>query len=597
MNVWTCHIKNGKPSATLLMGALLIPLLCIGMLWHSLYTYQHAQQSADDVQEALTQLERMKLAVVRLYLDVADTPSSEMPAALGALLQTTASLPAGAWWHRPHLDLIKEIAEQIRSDASTAEKKQNKKSIDSAFDWFSSPLFRFLAQAEPSAKAELASLRESARRALQTMQISGGILSACIFLYALYAVFVFLARPGRRLSSAPKKVQATAETRIAELLKANAQLSQELEAQRHAAESLRHTQYMLTSAERIGHVGSWEHHLTTGRNRWSDAFFRMCGLEPGALEPSMQAFLKIVHPEDCDAVVNAIERAVEEGKEYKVSMRIVRPDGTLCHVMSQAEIIRSQDGKPECLVGSAIDITEHKEAEETLRRLAAHQVHIKEQERKRIAREIHDEMGQNLLALRIDVEMLRARTAGQHPLLHEKLDAVLNNIDGIIRSVRHIINNLRPVVLDLGLYAAIQWQASEFERRSGIVCVLSADAAELDAGLRDDQTTTLFRIVQESLTNVARHAKARNVHISLERVGDRLFMKIADDGIGMRATVRVKPNSFGLMGMRERISAIGGELRIDSQVGTGTTLMLSIPLKSARTLIRSRAAMPENEIQ
>src|SRR3569623_1800320 len=142
MNVWTCHIKNGKPSATLLMGALLIPLLCIGMLWLSLYTYQHAQQSADDVQEALPQLERMKLAVVRLYLDVADTPSSEMPAALGA------------WWHRTHLDLIKEIAEQIRSDASTAEKKQNKKSFDSAFDWFSSPLFRFLAQAEPSAKAE-----------------------------------------------------------------------------------------------------------------------------------------------------------------------------------------------------------------------------------------------------------------------------------------------------------------------------------------------------------------------------------------------------------------------------------------------------------
>jgi signal transduction histidine kinase len=189
-------------------------------------------------------------------------------------------------------------------------------------------------------------------------------------------------------------------------------------------------------------------------------------------------------------------------------------------------------------------------------------------------------MGQNLLALRIDVSMLHARTATSHPRLHHKVETVLNNIDNTIKSVRAIINNLRPIVLDLGLYASFQWQIEEFQRRTGITCELFAKAYELDRGLTEEQTTTLFRILQESLTNVARHANAGNVNIALDRKGNQLHMRIADDGVGMYPGDRRKSKSFGLLGIRERISAIGGQMAVESIVGQGTVLMLSIPLES-----------------
>lgn len=593
MKAWTFNDQTGKPPTALLLAAIAILLFCIGMLWHGFHAFHRAQQAVEDMQEAQLLLERLKFAIVqRHYSGMAAADNAAMPASLDSLLQTVSAFPA-VWWHPAQLDLIEELADQAWADApagGTEVGNKIKGSNIAAPDGSPPQFVRLFMQAESAAKAELARLKASARNALRTMQISGGFLSGLI---ALYAAFVFLGQPGRRQGAAPPDALSDAKNRIADLLEITAELHRQLDERQQDTEALRHTQYMLTSAERIGHVGSWEHHLATGRERWSDAFFRMCGLQPGALQPSLQAFLKIVHPEDCDTVVNAMERAVEQDGEYKVHMRIVRPDGSLCHVITQAEVIRDTGGRPEYLVGSAIDITEHKQAEETLRRLAVHQVRIKEQERKRIAREIHDEMGQNLLALRIDVEMLRAQAAGRHPPLHEKLEALLGSIDGIIKSVRHIINNLRPVVLDLGLYAAIQWQVSEFQRRNGIHCALAANAAEIDLCLNDDQTTTLFRILQESLTNVARHAKARNVHISLERVGGYLFMKIADDGVGMSIAAHAKPDSFGLMGMRERISAIDGELRVDSQPGKGMTLLLAIPMQPSDKNAQGRPAVPQ----
>lgn len=211
-----------------------------------------------------------------------------------------------------------------------------------------------------------------------------------------------------------------------------------------------------------------------------------------------------------------------------------------------------------------------------LRELAAHQDQIKEDERKRIAREIHDELGQNLLALRLDVSMLMARCGSRHPRLSQKAAAALGQIDAIMASVRAIINNLRPGVLDFGLHAAIEWQVREFQRRSLIVCDLHFDHAEFE--LDDHRATALFRILQESLTNINRHAQATRVSIALRRSGNRLSLSIADDGIGIRPGCRRKANSFGLVGITERIHHLNGELTIDSTRGRGTTLRMTIPI-------------------
>jgi signal transduction histidine kinase len=222
-----------------------------------------------------------------------------------------------------------------------------------------------------------------------------------------------------------------------------------------------------------------------------------------------------------------------------------------------------------------------RQSREELRQLASYQERIKEDERKRIAREIHDELGQNLLALRIDVSMLHARTGATHPKLNSKVHSVLDHIDSTMKAMRSIINNLRPTVLDLGLNAAIEWQVKEFQRRTGIACELVMQDKELV--LDDARATALFRILQESLNNVLRHAKAKRARIELHNGDHKLFMKVADNGIGMFPGCRRKANSFGLVGIKERISTLGGELIIETGPDSGTTLTVSIPIETNGT--------------
>ncbi len=228
-------------------------------------------------------------------------------------------------------------------------------------------------------------------------------------------------------------------------------------------------------------------------------------------------------------------------------------------------------------------INERKQAEaalrqsrEELRQLASYQERIKEDERKRIAREIHDELGQNLLALRIDVAMLHTRTATTHPKLNQKVQGVLEHIDTTMKAMRAIINNLRPIVLDLGLNAAIDWQVKEFQRRTGIACELLMPKKDLT--IADGLATALFRILQETLNNVFRHARATKVTIELYTRGERLVMMVADNGIGIFPGCRRKANSFGLVGIKERVSALHGEFALDTAQDKGTSITISIPL-------------------
>nr|WP_229413327.1 CHASE domain-containing protein [Massilia violaceinigra] len=213
---------------------------------------------------------------------------------------------------------------------------------------------------------------------------------------------------------------------------------------------------------------------------------------------------------------------------------------------------------------------------QNLRRLAAHADQIKEGERKRIAREIHDDLGQNLLALRIEADMLSSRTRERHPRLHARARSTLQQIDATIKSVRQIINDLRPNVLDLGLSAAVEWQIAEFKRRTGIACELIDEPKEV--ALSDHAATAFFRILQESLSNIVRHAQATRVRVELKLNGNRLSMTVTDNGIGLQAGERAKVGSFGLVGIEERISILGGSFSISSNGGDGTTVCVSVPL-------------------
>ena len=234
-----------------------------------------------------------------------------------------------------------------------------------------------------------------------------------------------------------------------------------------------------------------------------------------------------------------------------------------------------------CLIAS--DLSEVKRAEqdarassEQLRKLAAHLVSVREEERTRIAREVHDELGQSLTAVKMDLAWLARRLPRRNAPMLGRIGSTLELADSIIRSVRRISTELRPSVLDLGLAAAVEWQVQEFQARTGIQCKVRLLTQEVFA---PDVSTALFRILQETLTNVARHANATRVEVVEQKVRDRLVLRMRDNGRGFDSEDPSISKSLGLLGMRERAAILGGQVNIASAPGKGTTVTAWIPLR------------------
>jgi signal transduction histidine kinase len=225
---------------------------------------------------------------------------------------------------------------------------------------------------------------------------------------------------------------------------------------------------------------------------------------------------------------------------------------------------------------------EVRRSREELRALSAHLQSGIETERTRIAREIHDELGQSLTGLKFDVSWLSDQTTEATPAAERlKLDATLKNIDTAIQSVRRIATELRPPVLDtLGLTAAIEWQAADFQNRTGIECHLKSMAEDLP--LDRESATAVFRVFQESLTNVARHAQATKVQVGLERVNGSLRLRLADNGKGISDIETCGTHSLGILGMQERVRLLNGAMSISGEQGRGTIVNVDIPLSQAQ---------------
>lgn len=253
-------------------------------------------------------------------------------------------------------------------------------------------------------------------------------------------------------------------------------------------------------------------------------------------------------------------------------------------VQTHKKPVFDAEGHPQLIIAMGIDITDSKRNEENLERslaqlreLSDHQQTIKEEERRRIALDIHDDLGQNLMVLRIDVSLLHARTAQAHPRLHSHAQRVLDTIDATIRSVRTIINDLHPSTLELGLGPAAEWLIRQMESRGPIRYRLHINSEVPDLGLDQRQTSAIFRVLQESLSNIVRHAQASEVDVALAQEADAIIVRISDNGIGMQPGDDGKRAAFGLKSIRERVHALGGELRIDSQAGRGTALAIHLP--------------------
>lgn len=263
-----------------------------------------------------------------------------------------------------------------------------------------------------------------------------------------------------------------------------------------------------------------------------------------------------------------------EATEYEITTApLLHPDGSLSVITVLRDITERQEAEREL-----------RNSRQQLRNLAAHLQSVREEERKDIARELHDELGQALTALKFDLswlgkqltEKLEKYPGKKEEPLTTKVQAMENLMDKTVQKVRMVSAELRPGILDdFGLAAAIEWQADEFQRRTGVACQISLDG---NMALDDATCTALFRIFQETLTNVARHAQAANVNVSLMEQGGAAVLEINDDGKGITEEQISSPGSLGLLGIRERAHALQGEVAFTGVQGRGTTVRATIPL-------------------
>ena len=230
------------------------------------------------------------------------------------------------------------------------------------------------------------------------------------------------------------------------------------------------------------------------------------------------------------------------------------------------------------------DVTRQVQAEQALRQskeelheLAAAANQLREHEKRRVARELHDDLAQALTGVKMDVAWLKQQLAAPPRSLSDKLNDMEALLDGAVAATRRISSDLRPMMLDdLGLVPATEWLVQSFSERTGIPCRFALANPELE--LRDPHATTVFRIVQEALTNVTKHARASHVEVTLEERNGELVVRVRDDGVGFSLQDSRKPHSYGLVGLRERAYLLGGQVEIESGPGAGTRIEARLPL-------------------
>lgn len=322
----------------------------------------------------------------------------------------------------------------------------------------------------------------------------------------------------------------------------------------------------------------------------SDGCEPLLGIKAAALQQSPGVLLQLILPEDRRAYLDAMAASAATLGGWNWEGRIwidAWKDVKWINLRASPRALGSGgvlwEGIMSNITAGKLERQEAAASRARLAELTAHIEQVKEQERTRIAREIHDELGGNLTAIKMALAMLTRRLPADQPQLADKAAYVEALVDRTIDAVHRISLDLRPSMLDFGIVAALAWQVREFEKQVGYPCSMRANADEIELGL--DASTALFRVFQEALTNIARHAHASRVTVRLQRQRQQLVLRVSDNGAGIGDGDRAKPASFGLRGMHERVAALGGTLALARAPTGGTVVTIKIPLPAPRAPI------------
>lgn len=398
---------------------------------------------------------------------------------------------------------------------------------------------------------------------------------------------------------------------------------------KQAEAALRESEERLRLAFAGAQEGVYDWDLETGQVIYSSRWKEMLGYAEEEIEGHVSAWERLLHPSDQIRAAEAVERVMAGDPSYHGEFRLRHKNGDYVHVLSRGYPVRRDSGGPVVrIVGTHFDLTERKRTEEQLRRtqeelerrvqertaelarvneslraemiehahaerarteLLSRLLFAQEDERRRIAREMHDQFGEQLTRLARRIEVFAAR-AQADPSLEPDVAALAEVAEQLDRDVDHLVWELRPTALDdLGLRAALANYVQDWSQRLGISAALHTSGL-LDERLPPDAETTFYRIAQEALTNVAKHARARNVDVILERRDGYVLLVVEDDGVGFDAGARGGPGQgFGLHGMQERAALVGATIAVESAAGKGTTVLVRMMEGAANTEVAERA--------
>ena len=354
----------------------------------------------------------------------------------------------------------------------------------------------------------------------------------------------------------------------------------------------------------------WDWDLSANTRWWSPNAQDKFGCDLNGV-PDNKAWVSRLHPDDLDRIFAQVQDTLTSKLHmFSGEYRFRLADGSYGHFYDRAYIMRDGSGKPTRMIGAMIDITGVKQAyaslQEAYRRLQsmANELQtVESNERRRLSRELHDEVGQLLTALKFDLESVRRKSLGKKKLtttqVAERLTRALETTDLLFTRLRQIVRTLRPQVLEeLGLKAALESLAADVQARTSLSCSVVIEGDDRQPGLSPTRETALYRIAQELLTNVIRHAQAKTASISLTLGPDHWILTVEDDGIGFDPTALPLTGGVGLRGIRERVEILGGRIDLTSQRGQGTLVAVWIPvvadppLQTARKLTRVPSARP-----
>jgi signal transduction histidine kinase/HAMP domain-containing protein len=420
-----------------------------------------------------------------------------------------------------------------------------------------------------------------------------GLVTLFAIVAAWFGGDLFIVRPVQKLraitdhlAAGDLTVRAGPRTKVGELGLLAHSLDQMADSLQEREQDLRRSADRLQLAIDAANAAAWEWDMRTSESFWSDEMWVLYDLQPHSQPPSYETWLQTVHPGDREKAEADTKMAFAQGIGFDIEWRVQLQEGGIRWLMSRGKPQFDDQGQLKGYLGISMDITARKAAEENIRYLTHELMRVQEQERHRVSLELHDTVAQELASLKIHLENLRDNSGA---MLAEEIGSQLTNLFGMVQqslnSIRTLSHNLRPPDLQhLGLVRAIQRYCEEVAGHTGLHIDFTAAGIEA-IHLDYEAAINLYRIVQEALTNVGRHARAENVSIRLVASYPKIILRLEDDGQGFEVSEK-EPSShpdrrLGLLGMKERVAFLGGEMHLESLLRKGTKIKIEVPWSKA----------------